>query len=173
MVCRILSIGFGADLPVIRCDVWRPRVGPYGLSVLLTVWVGICIVLEIPSGALADRVSRKRLLVASTLSQACAYLVWLASQSFPGYLVGFVLWGMADVLASGTTESLLFDALTAFGDTDIFTKVYGRIKALDSLAAGQAMLLWRRLDPVRVWSGLGAECGLPAAFFAGNRLCHR
>ncbi len=116
-------------------------VGPYELSVLFTVWIGVCLVCEVPSGALADRVSRKRLLVVSNLFQTCAYLAWMLFQSFSGYLIGFVLWGLAEALASGTKESLLFDTLAASGDSDLFAKVYGRINALGSLACALSMLL--------------------------------
>jgi predicted MFS family arabinose efflux permease len=47
---------------------------------------------EVPSGALADRFSRRAALVAAGLLQALAYVLWTALPGVPAFAAGFVVW---------------------------------------------------------------------------------
>ena len=80
---------------------------------LFVVWSGSALIFEVPSGVLADRYSRKRLLVASGLIKGSVFIVWWFAPNFWGYLVGFIVWGFGSSLVSGTSESFLFDTLDA------------------------------------------------------------
>src|SRR5688572_26138534 len=74
------------------------------ISILFIVWSAVAFVLEVPSGAVADKFSRKYVLIVATLFQAAAFACWLAWPNFWGFLVGFVLWGINSALTSGTEE---------------------------------------------------------------------
>src|SRR5262249_38802882 len=91
-------------------------VSPLALSALFILWTGTALALDGPTGALGDRYSRKRLLVASNLVKGLAFLPWLVEPSVFGYALGFVLWGAGSSLGSGTLEAFLYDALRARGD---------------------------------------------------------
>jgi MFS family permease len=111
--------------------------GEYGvdafeLSVLLSIWAGITIVTEVPSGALADRFSRKWLIVASGLVKSTAFITWLLWPQFWGFALGFVLWGAGSTLRSGAWEALLYDLLKAADKEFEFTRLYGRMAALST-----------------------------------------
>lgn len=82
---------------------------------LLAVWSASAFLLEVPSGAWADLLDRRRLLIASGLVYASAFGVWLAWPTFWGFLLGFVLWSLSDAMHSGTWEAYLFDQLRARG----------------------------------------------------------
>ncbi len=100
------------------------------LSVLFSVWAAVGIIMEVPSGALADRYSRKWLIVASGLLKSLAFVTWYLTQHFYGYMAGFILWGLGSTLRSGAWEALLHDLLKSLKQAEMFTHHYGRIKAM-------------------------------------------
>ena len=68
-----------------------------------------------PSGAWADTIDRRLLLVVSALIYAGAFSAWMLVPTYTGYAFGFVLWGLSSALMSGTFESVLYDELAERG----------------------------------------------------------
>ncbi|MGQ0574476.1 MAG: MFS transporter [Pseudonocardia sp.] len=95
------------------------------VSLLFAIWSGVGFVAEVPSGALADRYSRRAALVASGVAQAVGFGVWMALPGFAGFAAGFVLWGLGGTLASGAFEALLYDGLADAGAADQYARVNG------------------------------------------------
>lgn len=110
------------------------------ISALLLVWGAVAIVAEVPSGAVADRTSRRGCLVAAGVLQALAFGIWLAVPTFAGYAVGFVVWGLGGALVSGAQEALLYDGLAAAGAEDSYARVQGRVGAAGLAAQVPAAL---------------------------------
>jgi len=111
------------------------------ISTLFLVWSAVGFVAEVPSGALADRFSRRALLVASGLLQAAGYALWIAAPGYRAFAGGFVLWGLGGAFGSGALEALLYDGLASAGVQDSYPVVYGRVAAvrlLSQLPAGIA-----------------------------------
>ena len=104
------------------------------ISTLFAIWSGTGILAEVPTGALADRFSRRGALVASGLAQASGYCVWILAPGFWGFAAGFVLWGVGGSLASGAREALLFDGLRAEGAEAHYAQVNGWVGAAGLLA---------------------------------------
>ena len=84
---------------------------PTQLSALLGLWSMTAVVAEVPTGALADRWSRRRAVAAGGALEAAGFLAWIVSPNPAGYAVGFVLWGIGGSFASGALEALLYDGL--------------------------------------------------------------
>ncbi len=111
------------------------------ISLLLMIWAFPVVLLELPSGILADRWSRKNLLlIAGSLHAAC-FAVWLFSDGFVWFAIGFLLWGISEALGSGAREALLFDSLKKAGKEDGFDRIYGRGEMLGRISLAAAMLL--------------------------------
>lgn len=110
------------------------------ISALLLIWSAVGIVAEVPSGALADRTSRRGCLVAAGVLQALAFGIWLAVPTFTGYAFGFVVWGLGGALVSGAQEALLHDGLAAVGAADEYARVQGWITAAGLAAQVPAAL---------------------------------
>lgn len=98
-------------------------------SILNAVWAATIVLAEVPSGALADIVGRKRLLVFA----ACSMLVEMAilcvaPQGNTTLLFGFLmvnrmLSGLAEAAASGADEAIAYDALQGRGMADQWGRV--------------------------------------------------
>ena len=125
------------------------------VSILFAAWSGTCVALEVPSGALADRFSRKWVMAAGQLIRMCGYACWALYPDFWGFFVGFVLWGTKSALSSGSFEALVYDELKRLEREGDYVKVLGRSRGLgnsgvivSSLAAtavfgyGYEFLLW-------------------------------
>jgi MFS family permease len=113
------------------------------ISMLYLLWSLTGFVLEVPSGALADRVSRRRLLAFASLLRAAGYAVWVLAPSYPAFAIGFVLWGAEGAFSSGTREALVYDELAAAGAAQRYAAVTGRIEVIGTLAvlAGTGLAL--------------------------------
>jgi MFS family permease len=96
-----------------------------GLSALFVVWSLTAFLLEVPSGAWADTVDRRLLLTVAAVVYAAGFLTWTVWQAFPGFLLGFVLWGASSAMMSGTYESLLYDELVQRGRVDAYPRLLG------------------------------------------------
>ena len=125
--------------PVYAIMMGANGISPLELSALFIVWSSSALVFEVPSGVLADRYSRKRLLAASGLIKGSVFVVWWFAPNFWGYLCGFIVWGFGSSLVSGTSESFLFDTLKQRGQTDAFARIYGRGLMANSLGVATAL----------------------------------
>jgi len=145
----------------------------YGLSLeqfalLNTVWAATIVLAEVPSGALADLLGRRRLLVVTSLLMiAEMVLIGFVPLSDPrvvfwAFLGNRVLSGLAEALASGADEALAYDTLVAHGLAGSWPKVLEVQMRAQSLGYIGAMTLGAMVyDPgvinrVLGWWSLGA-----------------
>ncbi len=111
------------------------------MSSLFVIWSVVSFVAEIPSGALADTWSRRKLYALGELITAAGYALWLIWPSYPGFALGFVLWGVGGALGSGSLEALIYDELSASGAEKDYARVVGRGGTVAILAMLAATLL--------------------------------
>ncbi|MCB1154606.1 MFS transporter [bacterium] len=110
----------------------------YGLSPVDIAWVFVAwsialFTLELPSGALADRYSRRKVLIFGQILNVLGLLCWLFYKSFWGFFFGLVLWGAKQAMMSGTFEAFVYDELKALKCEDQYAKVIGRNRAVMSV----------------------------------------
>jgi MFS family permease len=110
------------------------------VSALFAIWSAVAVLTEVPSGALADRFSRRSCLVAAGILQAAAYATWVLMPGFAGFALGFVLWGFGGSLVSGAKEALLYDGLAAAGAKEHYARVAGWVAAMELVAQLPAAL---------------------------------
>jgi MFS family permease len=120
------------------------------ISTLFVLWSVVSFVVEIPSGAWADTWSRRRLYALGEFLTALGFGLWVVWPTYPGFALGFVLWGLGGSLGSGTLEALVYDELAAAGATDQYAKVVGRGGTIAILAMLAATVL---ASPVYAWGG--------------------
>jgi hypothetical protein len=95
------------------------------ISLLLIIWSATSFVFEVPSGAWADSFDRRHLLVVSAFVYAAGFATWMTWQTFPGFALGFVLWGLSSSLMSGTFESLVYDELLVRDAAEAYPTLIG------------------------------------------------
>lgn len=111
------------------------------ISSLFVIWSASSMLLEVPSGAWADAVSRRLLLCLAPLMTAAAFALWVLFPSYPAFAVGFLLWGAGGALASGSLEALVYSELDQFGAPGRYARTIGRSRTAGSLGALAATAL--------------------------------
>ncbi|WP_329342539.1 MFS transporter [Streptomyces sp. NBC_01352] len=109
------------------------------ISSLFALWSITGVLLEVPSGAWADAVSRRTLLWLAPLLTATGFTLWVTIPSYGAFALGFVLWGAGGALGSGALEALVYDELDRLGAADRYARVMGRARAAGLVAVMAAM----------------------------------
>ena len=116
----------------------------YGLTLeqfalLNTVWAITIVCCEVPSGAFADLLGRKRLLVLTSalmiveISVIAFVPISSITVVFWAFLINRILSGMAEAMASGADEAIAYDSLVEDGNPEHWPQVLSlqmRLKAL-------------------------------------------
>ncbi len=113
---------------------------------LTQAWFGaVVVIMEIPSGVLADRFGRKQALVLGTFFLACGHLSLLWADSLTGFLIFEGLLGIGVSLISGADLALLYDTELALNRVDesprAVANLYTMHSASEAIAAVACSLL--------------------------------
>lgn len=108
------------------------------ISVAFVVWAIVAVLLEIPSGALADRVDRRKLIGSAFALRGVGISLWLIWPTTAGLVAGAALWALHDAAASGAWEAMIHDQLDAEGQALQYGRVMARVGQFSNvgLAAG-------------------------------------
>jgi MFS family permease len=105
------------------------------VGAMAAVYAIVVPLLEVPSGVLADRWSRRGVLMLACLAAIVAVLVGGLSESVPMYMVSAAFLGVFFALQSGTLESVVYDTvLEETGVSDAFETTIGRVRVVESVA---------------------------------------
>lgn len=116
-------------------------------AALNVVWAATIVLLEVPSGALADTIGRRRLVVAAgaimvvEMALLCFAPIGPSPLVFGLFLANRVLSGAAEAAASGADESLAYDSLKAAGRERDWPRVLEAQMRWQSIAFVAAMSL--------------------------------
>ena len=143
----------------------------FGLTVaqfafLNAVWAATIVVMEVPSGALADIWGRRNLIItASFLMIVEILLICLAPKGYPNllfpvFIANRILSGAAEAAASGADEALAYDALKQAGRENEWNQVLSlqmRLQAMMfvlAMSIGAAVYDPRFMQQASDWLGL-------------------
>lgn len=113
---------------------------PFRISLLLAMWCGFVLLLELPTGMLADRWRRTSMMSLGMLAKASAFTVWSVAEGFWVYAAGFLLWSVQETFCSGTEEAFLFDSLRKYGREAEYDRIAGRGHFWSRTGAGLSIL---------------------------------
>ncbi|MEU2390440.1 MFS transporter [Streptomyces sp. NPDC007369] len=106
-----------------------------GVGVMAAVYSLVVPVFEVPSGLLADRWSRRGVLVLACLAAVVSVTIGGLSRNVAMYMVSAFFLGVFFAMQSGTFESIVYDTvLEETGSSDDFERVIGRVRVMESTA---------------------------------------
>lgn len=158
---------------ILFADPTVPGAGlsPAEISALFVLWSLSTVIVEVPTGVLADRFSRRRLLVAGPLVAGAGFALWTFAPSFLSFAAGFVLWAIGGSLRSGTTQALVYDELAHLGRSQDYARLSGAMRAAAAVGVVGGTTL---AVPLLEWGGYTAAgvasvtaCALCALVSAG------
>jgi MFS family permease len=128
-------LGINFWVPVEKLFLSRIGFTAASIGLLAATYAAVVPFLEIPSGILADRWSRRGVLIVAYLALAGSALVGGLSTNVATYLVAALLLGAYFALQSGTLDSIIYDVLAEeTGHSDGFQKEIGRLRFWEGVA---------------------------------------
>ena len=134
-------------------------------TLLNFVWAIVIVVAEVPSGALADRIGRRPLIVASAVCMVLEMSLLLAAPVNGGIvlllfcLANRMFSGLAEALASGADESLAYESLAAEAREQEWPNVMAEVMHWQSLGLCLAMLVGAAVYDPHLVNGVLATLG--------------
>lgn len=130
----------------ISAAIWMLYLGTKGISLIeIGVLEGIfhvaSLICEVPTGAIADILGRKKTIVIGRLLHAVSSIIMLISFSFWQFALGFIIQAISYNLNSGSEEALVYDSLKIIGKEDNYTKINGSLNFIIEVSQGAAVLI--------------------------------
>ncbi|OOC59367.1 MFS transporter [Paenibacillus ihbetae] len=134
-VWKLLAIRFFYSLIpayVIERLYWEDR----GMTIPMVVYAEIIyavtiVLLEVPSGMMADRWGRKTMMLVSALMGCAEFLLLLFAEAFWHFALVVVVAAIGGAASSGAEQALLYESLRERGRERSFEKWLGRLNAVD------------------------------------------
>jgi MFS family permease len=146
------------------------------VGAVFAVHSAVLIVLEVPSGALADSFGRRRVLLVGAVLTAASLATYAVAQSLPAFVVSVAALGSGRALISGALEAWYVDSLRALDPVAPLapglsrgTAAEATAMALGALAGGGIASLG---DPSHVADGALSGYGLAALVGAGAAVAY-
>jgi len=83
-------------------------------------------ILEIPTGAMADRIGRKKSLMLASVGMSIGVLIYANTKTFEIFLIAEFVWALGVSLYSGAFQALIYDTLAETGEAKTSKKIFAR-----------------------------------------------
>ncbi|MBD0379941.1 MFS transporter [Paenibacillus sedimenti] len=147
---------------VIERLFWEER----GMTIQMVVYAEIIyaltiVLLEVPTGMMADKWGRKKMLMLSALLGCSEFAILIFATEFWHFALVVFLAGVSRSASSGSENALLYDSLMLQGKASSFEKQLGGLNAIDFVSAMLAALCGSMLAgrfglELNYWISLGS-----------------
>jgi predicted MFS family arabinose efflux permease len=112
------------------------------VGLMAAAYAAVVPIIEIPSGILADRWSRRGVLVVATTALMLCSLIGGLSDDVPTYIVSALVLGVYFAMYSGTMDAIVYDTvLEETGGSASFEKRIGRVRLVESVTLVSSSLV--------------------------------
>jgi MFS family permease len=120
-------------VPVEKLFMTQIGFTPRSVAIMAAAYAAVVPLLEVPSGILADRWSRNRIMVCASIALIASTLLGGLSANVPTYIAAAMILGVYFALNSGTIDSIVYDVvLEETGSSDQYETWIGRIRMVES-----------------------------------------
>jgi MFS family permease len=127
--------GFMLWLPIEKLFMSEIGFDPAAVGMMAAAYAALVPVLEVPSGILADRWSRRGVLIVASIALSLCALIGGLSTDVPSYVLSALMLGVFFALRSGTMDSIVYDTvLEEIGHSEAFEQTIGRVRVTESIA---------------------------------------
>jgi MFS family permease len=95
------------------------------IMLLKSVYSLVIVVLELPSGYIADMLGRRKTLIAGSIMGAAGFIVYSVTHSYVGFLVAEIALGAGHSFVSGADSAMLYDTLASRNRNKEYAKYEG------------------------------------------------
>ncbi len=119
------------------------------IGILESIYHITGLILEIPSGAIADLYGRKFSVIVGRVVNLISCILMITANSFLEFAISFIFSSAAMNLNSGAAEALIYDSLKESGEEEKYKKIWGQMAFIMSISQGIAVLLGGILADVK------------------------
>ncbi|MFW9821862.1 MAG: MFS transporter [Candidatus Thorarchaeota archaeon] len=106
----------------------------FQVMILQSYFMAMIFILEIPSGAIADRLGRNLAISLSSLSVVIAAFTYSIIPNFFLFFLAETFWAFSSALFSGTNEAFLFNTLKTLNREENLPNILGRNQTINLIA---------------------------------------
>ncbi len=159
----------GIIIPIMSLFLIEKGFSLFQLGIALAIYSGTTVLLELPTGGLADAIGRKRVYILSLSLQLAGGILIVFLSGYYAILICFILQGAARSLSSGTMDAHFIDEFYK-ADPDInLQKVMAKIGIFIPLALGIGSVIGGFL-PMTL--GTVTERAFGGNAYAANYICY-
>ncbi len=136
-----ISKWFNMVMPIVVLFYQDNGMGMHDIFILKAIYSVAIVVMEIPSGWMADIWGRKKTLILGAVLGSAGFLAYSFSYGFLAFAVAEIILGIGHSFVSGADSAMLFDSLKADNKTKEYTKQEGRITSTGNFAEAIAGIL--------------------------------
>jgi MFS family permease len=135
LTVAVWLLGFMLWVPVEKLFMTEIGFDAASIGVMAAAYAALVPIIEIPSGILADRWSRRGVLVIAAVALALTSLVGGLSYNVPTYIGCALILAVYFAMYSGTMDAIVYDTvLEEIGASDAFEQQIGRVRFVESVA---------------------------------------
>ena len=97
--------------------------------------------MEIPAGAMADVLGRRRSMIASFVAYIVSFLIFGLLDPLPAMFAAMFFFALGTAFRTGTHKAMIFDWLERQGRIDEKTETYGRTRSWSKMGSAMSVLI--------------------------------
>lgn len=111
------------------------------IMILQAIYSIAIVILEIPSGYLADVIGRRKTLILGAVFGTIGFATYSFSYGFVGFLIAEIILGIGQSCISGADSAMLYDSLLERGEEKKYSRFEGRVISLGNMAEAAAGII--------------------------------
>ncbi len=133
-----ISKWFNLVMPVIVLFYQDNGMGMHEIFILKSIYSVAIVIMELPSGWIADGWGRKKTLIMGSLLSSSGILMYSFSYGFWAFAAAEIVLGIGHSFTSGADSAMLYDTLRSEGKSGKYIKHEGRISSAGNFAEALA-----------------------------------
>ncbi len=111
------------------------------VMILQAIYTAVIMLFTVPSGVLADKIGRKKVLVCSTLLYALGWFIYGSSYTFMGFLTAEIILAFSSAAMTSSSSPFFYDSLKEIKKEQQFKRLFGNVVSINNLVWGFAALI--------------------------------
>ena len=153
---------FNLIMPTIVLFYQDNGMGMHDIFVLKAIYSVAMVVLEIPSGWMADVWGRKKTLLLGSILGTLGVLIYSISHGFWAFALAEIILGIGFSFVSGADSAMLYDSLRAASKPEKYTREEGRITSAGNFAEAIAGIIGGLLAAISLRTPFFFQAGVAA-----------
>lgn len=133
LIIFLRSFSSGLLVPVLSLLLIDKGATLSSISIIMGIYSLTVVILELPTGVLADVIGRKKVFCLSLIVSLIGYSVIFMGNGMTYLCIGIIFYGMSRALSSGSFDALFIDSYINTNGKDKLHKITARLSVLDSL----------------------------------------